>query len=523
MKASPFLTLTAALLTLGAARAVPAASSPLQYYTVEDIPAPPQVVPVCNALAFLPDGRLVAAFDHGEVCYYDRATRRWTRFAEGLHTPLGLLPISDREILVCQRAELTRLVDTTGRGVADTYACVTDQWGLSGNYHEFAYGPVRDAQGRLFVALGSGSAGGVPRSEVRGELNPAGREFGGRAMYSVVPYRGWVAEIGPEGSLIPIAAGFRQPAGIVCDPAGRIFVTDNQGDWVGTSKLHLVEPGGFYGHPSGLVWRPDWKGPPSLLQLDQMRREGVVLFPHAILANSPGQPAFDPSGGKFGPYGGQMFVTEYNIPRILRVMLETVAGEVQGAVTPFFDGAPLRAGNLRLAFAPDGALWVGQTQRPQGWPASQGIQRIAWKGEAPFDVLNLHLTNTGFEFTFTRPVDPTSARRIEAYTGRRYYYLYHADYGSPRTDIHELRVSHVTVSPDARRVRIDVAGLAAGYIYEFDLAGLKSSDQTPLLNPLIAYTANRLQDGSSRPIPRPPPSGESRGTGHDLPPGSAAN
>jgi glucose/arabinose dehydrogenase len=521
MKASSIVVAAALGFAFAICRGAAPAGSPLGFYTVQDIAAPPGVVPVCNALGFLPDGRLVAAFDHGEVCFYNPKTAQWHRFAEGLHTPLGLLPISDREILVCQKAELTRLVDTTGRGVADTYSCVTDQWGMSGNYHEFAYGPVRDAQGRLFVALGSASAGGAPRHEVRGTLNPDGRDFGPRAMYSVVPYRGWVVQVEPGGNLVPVAAGFRQPNGIVLDPDGRLFVTDNQGDWVGTSKLHLVEPGGFYGQPSGLVWRPDWKGPPSLLALDQMRHEAVVLFPHAILANSPGQPVFDETAGKFGPYAGQMFVTEYNIPRILRVMLEKVAGETQGAVAPFFDGPPLRAGGIRLAFAPDGSLWLGETQRPLGWPAAQGIQRIAWNGRTPFDVLRLHLTESGFEFTFTRPVDRASAESVAAYVGRRYYYLYQAAYGSPRTDIHELHAARAAVSSDGLRVRVDLPDLKAGYIYEFNLTGIKAADGAPLVNPLIAYTANRLQDGSKRPVPQPAPTGESRGSGKDLPPGSA--
>jgi glucose/arabinose dehydrogenase len=515
-----YLTLWAVVLV---ARDLAAAESPKRYYSVEDIAGPPGVTPECNGLGFLPDGRMAAVFDHGEVCFYDPTGRHWSKFAEGLHTPLGILPLSAREVLVCQRAELTRLVDSHGDGTADLYQCVSDQWGLSGNYHEFAYGPVRDAQGNLYVALGSSSRGGVARYEVRGRFNPAGFGFGARAMFSVVPYRGWVLKIAPDGALTPVACGFRQPNGIVFDPQGRLFVTDNQGDWVGTSKLHYVLPGQFYGQPAGLVWRGDWKGQPSVLELDRMRREGNVLFSHAILANSPGQPVFDLSGGKFGPFAGQMFVTEFNIPRVLRVMLEEVGGELQGATAPFYDGPPLRAGNIRLAFAPDGSLWVGQSERRLGWPAGAGIQRIRWNGEIPLDILTLHLTATGFEFTFTKPVDPATAGRSEAYSGRRYYYLYHADYGSPRVDVHDLSVSRPLISADGRKVRIDIAGLRAGYIYEFNLKGIRAADGSALLNPLIGYTANRLQDGSARPIPWPPPTGAVRGTGHDSPPGGNPN
>ena len=60
----------------------------------------------------------------------------------------------------------------------------------------------------------------------------------------------------------------------------------------------------------------------------------------------------------------------------MRVALEKVAGQWQGAVFPFRAG--FQSGNNRLAFAPDGSLWVGQTDR--GWGATGGkefgLQRL---------------------------------------------------------------------------------------------------------------------------------------------------
>lgn len=511
----------AAALTLLAgipvARCLPASNAHSRYYSVEDVATPQGVAPSCGGLSFLPDGRLVAVFDHGEVCIYDPANRRWTRFAEGLHTPLGVVAISAREIVVGQRAELTRLVDTTGDGVADRYECITDAWGLSGNYDEFTFGPTIDSKGNFFVALGLGSGGGKVRYEIRGRFNPDGSDFGNHAAFSGVPYRGWVLKITPDGHVFPIACGLREPNGILADGDGGLFVTDNQGDWVGTSPLDHILPGGFYGHPASIVWRPDWRGPPSVLELDRLRSDASVLFSHGIIANSPGQPIIDSTHGRFGPFAGQMFVTEFNVPRLVRVMLEEVAGGLQGAVTPFFDGPPLRSGNIRLAFAPDGSLWVGQDQRRAGWPAEEGIQKVTWTGKTPMDVLSVHLTATGFEFTFTKPVDSAIEMHPEAFSARRYYYLYHQEYGSPRTDVHSVRVSHIARTRDGFRVGFDVDVLQAGEVYEFSLDRLVAADGTHILNPLVAYTATHLRDGSSRPIPWFPPTGESAGTGLDQP------
>ena len=82
----------------------------------------------------------------------------------------------------------------------------------------------------------------------------------------------------------------------------------------------------------------------------------------------------DYTGGKFGPFSGQMFVGELNHATLMRVMLEEVNQQLQGAVVPFLNGDPLRQGGNRLAFAPDGSLWMGHTDH--GWGGDAGITRI---------------------------------------------------------------------------------------------------------------------------------------------------
>ena len=52
----------------------------------------------------------------------------------------------DGALYATQRSEVTRLRDTDGDGVADEYLTAAKGWGVSGNYHEYAYGPVFDPQ-----------------------------------------------------------------------------------------------------------------------------------------------------------------------------------------------------------------------------------------------------------------------------------------------------------------------------------------------------------------------------------------
>ena len=144
-------------------------------------------------------------------------------------------------------------------------------------------------------------------------------------MYSYVPYRGWVIKVDKDGNLIPWAMGFRSPNGLGFDTKGNLYVFDNQGDWLDTSKLYHVQKDKFYGHPSNLVWKAGFPdvNPLSLpvVELDKMRTEAAVLFPHGIMANSPTQPICDTTNGKFGPFAGQMLIGEMNQHRILRLML----------------------------------------------------------------------------------------------------------------------------------------------------------------------------------------------------------
>ncbi len=469
------------------------ADSAAMYYEVEDIRLPDGLVAETGAIGFMPDGRFVACFHRGEVMMYNPKTKQWKRFAEGLHEPLGLLVVNNHELLIMQRPELTRVKDTNGDGEADVYQTVTDDFGLSGNYHEFAFGPIADKQGNLYIALNLASNGAGIRSEIRGTYDSLSRP--GR-MYSCVPYRGWVMRLDKKGQLHPYAVGFRSPNGLGFDAKGRLLVSDNQGDWLGTSKLYHVEEGKFYGHPAGLIWK---KGFPRVVpinlpvaQLDSMRTKEIVQFPHGYFSNSPTQPVLENTQGKFSMFGGQMLIGDMDHKYLIRLMLEEVGGALQGACIPMEVGNKLRIGNNRLAFAPDGSLWVGQNDH--GWVGARGIQRIQWKGKKHLDIMAMNLTSTGFELTFSKPIDTASAMNFANYEVKRFYYEYHQAYGSKQFDVKKIAVDKITLSPDGLKVKIDLADMQAGYVYEFRLGDILSvqKDQK-LINKIVCYTLNRLK------------------------------
>lgn len=465
-------------------------------YQVEAVPFEKGIDQEVGGIDILPDGRLAVCFHHGDIRLYDPKTKGWTVFGSGLHEPLGIVAESSSSFVVMQRPELTRISDTDGDGKADFYETVCDDFGMTGNYHEFAFGPIRDPDGNYVVSLNVASNGAPVRDEIRGEWLELGlpredfkkawgtvKRKAGR-MYSRAPYRGWVVKIDPKtGEMTPWASGFRSPNGMGYDQDGRLFVTDNQGDWRGTSPLYHVEKGKFYGHPASLPWEEGYDGPAPLEipvpELEKRRTPAAVWFTQGSMANSPTQPILIPEG--FGPFAGQLLVGEMNRARIVRVMLEEINGVVQGACTPFIDDSGLARGINRLAFGPDQTLWTGQTHL--SWAGGEGMRRIQWKPEGQFqDVRDISLKTQGFDLEFLEPVATADLEKI---TLRRYTFAYHSAYGSPQKEKADVSFEIRALGSDQTKFRVTTKeALRPDFCYEFQLPMCQ--------NPLLCYTVREI-------------------------------
>lgn len=474
-------------------------------FDFETIPNPPGIDPQVGALGTLADGKIAVAFHRGEVMFFDPAAQTWSLFASGLQEPLGMLVEPDGSLLVMQRAELTRLTDTDKDGRADVYETLFDGFGMSGNYHEFNYGPVRDKDGSLFIALGLASQGAPMRKEIRGEFMKIGLsrdkmtdgtdwntygKLAGR-MYSRVPYRGWVLKLTPDGrSATPWACGFRSPNGIGFDAAGRLLVTDNQGDWRPTSPLYEIQKDGFYGNPMSLVWRKDWDGRDPLKvpveELDALQIKPSAWFAQGELANSPTQPVVIPEGAFPEAFNRQTLIGEMNQPNLVRVLDDEVNGKFQPGLIPFLKGPDLGIGNNRLAFGKDGSLYVGKTAL--SWAGSYGIKRIKWNGKSFFSVDALKATPTGFHLKLSEPADPASLRDL---TAKRHTYKYSAAYGSPKIDESEIPVQ-ASLSADGKILTLDLGPLKEKYLHLLDLEKLRSATGANLLGDKVWYQVNQV-------------------------------
>jgi cytochrome c551/c552 len=400
-------------------------------------------------------------------------------------------------------------------GKADIYETVY-AWPVSGHYHEYSFGPVIAPDGKFFV---SGNVAFGNEEWWRGE--------------SRVPYRGWIMKISEDGQMEPWATGMRSPAGLgLID--GELFYTENQGDYMGSGGMWHIEKGTFTGHPAGLTWTGLPNSPLNLTteqfnavvdpqqekneQGRYIKPENVVdeefqtmyevkdqlpglklpavWFPYGIHGISTSEPIKIPEG-YFGPFEGQILVGDQGQSKIMRVFMEEVNGEYQGASIDFRSG--FQSGVLRMAWAHDGSLFVGETNR--GWgsagEANEGLQRLVWNEDLPFEMRAVRAMPDGFEIEFTKPVDRKSAEDIASYSVDSFIYKYHPVYGSPPVNNQNCTIKGVKVSDDGMKARIVVDGLRPFYIHHIFLSGVRERDNFhSLVHPSAYYTLNNIPEGS---------------------------
>jgi cytochrome c553 len=315
---------------------------------------------------------------------------------------------------------------------------------------------------------------------------------------SVAEFQGWAFQIATDGTFRPYASGFRQPLGVGLSPDDELFISDCAGAWVPTSVLIHLERGAFHGHPDSLKWHPELKDQRlSAADVSRLRRPPAVYLPRGLMGTSPGQPVWDQTGGKFGPFAGQVFLGDVSAV-LMRIDLEKVGGAYQGAAFPFLRGQGLRMGGMRHAFGPDGALYLGQTVR--GWMptgGNEGLQRITWDGTVPAEILTQRLAERGFVLTFTLPMGAAAAE-ARHYRFKRFRYDHHPLDGSLRREETEVPVTSARLEPDGRRLHLELAEVQPGFIHELTVASaVTSAGGEPLLNRVSYYTLNRLVDGTS--------------------------
>ncbi|MDX1476581.1 MAG: family 16 glycoside hydrolase [Saprospiraceae bacterium] len=435
---------------------------------------PYDFLPKVGGMDFLSDGRLaVCTWDPSGAVYLlsnleteDPNDIAVQRIAAGLAEPLGLKVVDD-VIYVLQKQELTRLLDTDGDDMIDEYQTVSNDWRTSSNFHEFAFG-LEFQDGYFYATLATA-------------IDP-----GGASTDPQIPDRGKVAKIAlNDGKIEFIAHGLRTPNGIGFGVDGELFVADNQGDWLPSSKIVHVKPDAWYGSRS-----VDFEGTSGLTE-----QKPVVWLPQDEIGNSPSTPLYINDG----PYAGQMIHGEVTHGGVKRDFVEKVNGEYQGAVLRFTQG--LEAGVNRMVWGPDGALYVGGIGNPGNWSHTgklwYGLQRLKYNGKSTFEILAVRAKSDGIELEFTEPLQEGDGWDPNDYDVRQWQYVPTEEYGGPKVGAERLRILSANVSEDRKRVFLELAGMQPDrVVYVHLLDQYVSAEGGQLWSTEAWYTMNQIPANS---------------------------
>ncbi len=423
--------------------------------------------PRVGGLAFLPDGRLlVTTWDSiGAVYRLDNIETGDTNkiivkeIASGLAEPLGI-EVVDGKIFVLQKQELTWLIDLDGNEIIDEYRAVCNTWGVTGDFHEFAFGLIYK-DGYFYATL-----------------SLAMRLMSDEKQQ---PDRGRTIKISMDGSYEWINYGLRTPNGIGLGIDEEIFVCDNQGEWIPANKLIHVKKGDYHGMPWGL--------PDSLSELPPITPPAIWL-PEDEIGNSPSEPILMQDG----PYKGQMLHGDVTHGGIKRDFLEKINGEYQGAVFRFSQG--LEAGVNRLCWGPDGALYVGGIGMVGGWSWKEkqyGLQRMKYNGKLTFEMLAVRAKPHGFEIEFTEAIKTGQRIQTSDFFVQQWWYRPTADYGGPKMNLEEMKITGFNISKDRTRVYLEIPDLKKEHVVYFRLPGdIQSASGQFLWSSEAWYTLNNI-------------------------------
>jgi glucose/arabinose dehydrogenase len=468
-----------------------------------------------TALAWRPDGSLVFTSLKGHVYVAkdsdgDGLEDSLTPFAEGLAAPFGVLPDGD-SLLVAHKPELLRLIDSDGDGRSDEWKIVADGWGYSDNYHDWTTGPVRDAEGNLYVAISS-------------DYSQPGRDE------RTTQWRGKLLKVTQSAGqtlVAPYAHELRFPMGIAFDAKGRLFVSDQQGVQNTSNEIDHIVEGRRYGVPS--LYDPQSELPETRAAVQvphPMTRSvnGIFFIPTApegrdekevrgqrSEVGSPRQdsarnPTADvrPPTSHLSPFAGHGIGCEYNGKFLIRFSFQEVGGELQGATYYFTrntwdDEQQTFLGPICGGVGPDGNLYIGSIH-DSGWLGGLNvgeIVRLTPTGEFPNGIRELRAIPDGFEIEFLRPVDPKLAKNPQSYSLSGATRVWQGSYATEDSGQYQPRIESVELSGDARTVRLHVDRLEEKYVYDVAVKriGVGGEELFPHTG---HYSMNRVPKGEDR-------------------------
>jgi mono/diheme cytochrome c family protein len=355
-------------------------------------------------IQFLEDGTGVVVTLDGDVWLVrgladGSAQARWRRYASGLHEPMTLA-IRDEEIHVFDRNGIWRLRDTNADGEADRHELFSNAFAQTADTREFPATIRLAPKGEFVIAKG------------------------GQESATIGRHNGSVLRISADGREATVLGyGFRQPNISVNPRAGLVIASDQQGNYIPATPLHIVRGRQFYGFLSDKLPREVYPAPIA---------EPLTWIPHAANASALSQVWL--FGARMGPLTDGLVHIGFNNPELFRVMFNERGSRLQAAVvsvTRAFEYPPMN-GSVNPA---DGQLYLAGLQI-LGWGSTAtrltGLGRVRYTGAASTLPREVAAMDKGVLLRFDEPLDPEKAANPDNYSLTSWRYKRTYQYGSPQ-------------------------------------------------------------------------------------------
>lgn len=388
-------------------------------------------------IQFLKDGTGVVVTVDGDVWLVRGLAQmngpvKWRRFTSGLHEPMTCA-IRDEQIFVFDRNGIWRLRDSNNDGEADVHELFSNAFAQTADMREFP-STLRLAPGGAFVIA-----------------------KGGQEATTIGKHNGSVLRISADGRKSEVLGyGFRQPSIGVNLRTGLVTSSDQEGQYIPSTPLHIVRDHQFYGFLSDKLPKQQYPAPIA---------EPLTWMPHAVNSSAMSQVwLFD---AKMGPLNDQMVQICFNKPELLRVILNERGSRPQASVvsiTDEFDFPPLN-GSVNPA---DGRLYLAGFQ-VIGWGNTldtlAGLCRVRYTGAPSLLPREIVPMDQGVLLRFDVALDTKKAADPAAYSLGSWGYKRAHTYGSAQykadggTGVDWLTPSSAYVSRDGRAVFVGVPGM----------------------------------------------------------------